>query len=78
MTPIPYKLVTIASGVAKFNLVLFALASTGSRAMRFFSVAALLYFGGAPAKRFIEKRLTLVTTVIAVLLVGGVLLVRLI
>ena len=76
MTPIPFKLVTIASGLAQFNLGLFTAACLVSRSIRFFLVAAILYFVGEPARVFIEKRLMLVTTVSAVLLVGGVFLVK--
>jgi len=76
MTPIPFKLVTIASGLAGFNLGLFTLACLVSRSIRFYLVAAILYFVGEPARVFIEKRLMLVTTVSAVLLVGGVFLVK--
>ena len=76
MTPIPFKLVTIASGLAQFNLGLFTAACLVSRSIRFFLVAAILFFVGEPARHFIEKRLTLVTTVSAVLLVGGVFLVK--
>ena len=71
MTPIPYKLITIAAGVAHLDPVVFTLASIGSRAMRFFLVAGLLYFFGEPIRAFIEKRLTLVTTVFVIFLVGG-------
>jgi membrane protein YqaA with SNARE-associated domain len=71
MTPIPYKLVTIASGALGFNPLLFGVASVISRSMRFFLVAALLYFFGEPVRDFIERRLMLVTSVFAVLLVGG-------
>lgn len=71
MTPIPYKVVTIAAGVAKMNLPAFIIASIIARAMRFYLVAGLLYFFGEPIRDFIEKRLTLVTTVFIVLLVGG-------
>ncbi|MCB1484575.1 MAG: DedA family protein [Hyphomicrobiaceae bacterium] len=71
MTPIPYKVVTIAAGVAKMDLLHFTLASIVARAMRFYLVAGLLYFFGEPIRAFIEKRLTLVTTVFVVLLVGG-------
>lgn len=71
MTPIPYKVVTIAAGVAKMDLLHFALASIVARALRFYLVAGLLYFFGEPIRAFIEKRLTLVTTVFVVLLVGG-------
>jgi membrane protein YqaA with SNARE-associated domain len=71
MTPIPYKVVTIAAGVGKMNLPAFIGASIVARAMRFFLVAGLLYFVGEPVRAFIEKRLTLVTTAFVVLLVGG-------
>ncbi len=71
MTPIPYKIVTIAAGVAKMDLLAFIGASIVARAMRFYLVAGLLYFFGEPIREFIEKRLTLVTTVFVVLLVGG-------
>src|SRR5436190_6460960 len=71
MTPIPYKLITIASGVAQFDLAAFIGASIVSRSIRFFLVAALLWYFGDAARQFIERRLTLVTTVFAVALVGG-------
>jgi len=77
MTPLPYKLLTIASGAFHFDLVLFAIASLISRSLRFFLVAALLWKFGEPIRTFIEQRLTLLTTLFAVLLVGGVLLVTL-
>lgn len=70
-TPIPYKVVTIAAGVAKMDLMSFMLASIVARSMRFYLVAGLLYFFGEPIREFIERRLTLVTTVFLVLLVGG-------
>jgi membrane protein YqaA with SNARE-associated domain len=74
LTPIPYKIVTIACGVLHFNLALFTLGSVVARAVRFFAEAALFHFKGDVAKVFIETRLTLVTTVSAVVLVGGVVL----
>jgi membrane protein YqaA with SNARE-associated domain len=76
MTPIPFKVVTIAAGVAKMNLGAFIGASIVARAMRFYLVAALLYFFGDPIRAFIERRLTLVTTVFVVLLVGGFVAIR--
>jgi membrane protein YqaA with SNARE-associated domain len=76
MTPIPYKLVTIASGVAKFDLLTFAVASLISRSLRFFLLAALLWAFGDRVRDFIEKRLMLVTTVFAASLVGGFLVLR--
>ena len=71
MTPIPYKVVTIAAGVGQMNLLAFIGASIVARAMRFYLVAGLLYFFGEPIRVFIETRLALVTTAFVVLLVGG-------
>jgi membrane protein YqaA with SNARE-associated domain len=76
MTPIPYKLVTIASGVAHFDLWAFIGASIISRSLRFFLVAVLLWWFGDAARRFIEKRLTLATSLFAVGLVGGFVVLR--
>ncbi|TWB41638.1 YqaA family protein [Nitrospirillum pindoramense] len=71
MTPIPYKLVTIASGAFQFDLLTFAGASLISRSLRFFLVAALLWKFGEPIRTFVEKRLTLVTTVALLLVISG-------
>jgi membrane protein YqaA with SNARE-associated domain len=76
MTPIPYKVVTIAAGVAHMDLLAFIGASIVARAMRFFLVAGLLYWFGQPIREFIERRLSLVTTVFVVLLVGGFIAIR--
>jgi membrane protein YqaA with SNARE-associated domain len=71
LTPIPYKFVTIASGVAHFDLMAFALASLVSRSLRFFLLALLLWRFGEPVRLFIERRLMLVTSLFAAALVGG-------
>ncbi|MBK8210261.1 MAG: DedA family protein [Rhodospirillales bacterium] len=71
MTPIPYKIVTIASGVAHFDLLVFAAASVATRGARFFLVAALLKIFGPPLRNFIEKYLTWVTTGFVLLIIGG-------
>lgn len=71
MTPIPYKIMTILSGVLQLNLATFIIASVFSRAIRFFLVAALIWKYGAPVQAFIEKRLTFVTLVFLFLLIGG-------
>lgn len=76
LTPIPYKLVTIASGAAKFDLLVFALASIATRGLRFFMVAGLLWWIGEPIRTFVEKYLTLVTTVFVICLVGGFVVVK--
>ncbi len=78
VTPIPYKIVTIASGAAHFNFGVFMAASVVTRGARFFLVATLLHFYGESVREFIERRLTLVTTGIVVGIVGGFLVLRLI
>jgi membrane protein YqaA with SNARE-associated domain len=77
LTPIPYKIVTIASGAAKFNFWVFMAASVATRGARFFIVATLLHFWGERVKEFIERRLTLVTTGVAVGIVSGFVALRL-
>jgi len=76
LTPIPYKIVTIASGAAKFDFLIFLAASIATRGARFFLVAALIRRFGAPIQEFIEKRLTLVTTAAAAAIVLGFLALR--
>ncbi|HEX9932715.1 MAG TPA: YqaA family protein [Allosphingosinicella sp.] len=78
LTPIPFKLVTIASGLAHFNLPLFILMATITRGVRFFVIAALLKRFGEPIQRIIEERLTLVSWIFLGLLAGGFALVTLI
>ena len=62
-TPIPYKVVTIASGAARLDLAVFIVASVASRGLRFLVEAALLGWFGPPIRAFVEKRLALVATV---------------
>lgn len=71
LTPIPYKVISIAAGAAHFDLLTFLAASLATRGLRFFMVAGLLRVFGEPLRQFIEKRLTLVTTAFAVLIVLG-------
>ena len=71
ITPFPYKVITILSGVTGLDIVVFTIASVVARAARFFLVAALLWKFGPPVRAFIEQRLGLVTTVFLVLLIGG-------
>ncbi len=76
LTPIPYKLITIASGVFKFNFMIFMLASLVTRGLRFFAVSALLWKYGAPIREFIDKRLSVLGYGFLALLVGGFFVVR--
>jgi membrane protein YqaA with SNARE-associated domain len=72
LTPIPYKIVTIASGFAGYNFGLFVLLSLLTRGARFFAEAFLLRRYGERAREMIEKRLGFWVTVGALVLVGGV------
>ncbi len=76
LTPIPYKIVTITSGMAQFNFGVFVLASIATRGARFFLLATLIHHFGPPVQSFIERRLTLVTTASAAAVVLGVVLLK--
>jgi len=71
LTPLPYKVITIASGVAALNPLVFGAASLTSRGLRFFLEAALLYWLGPPVRTFIEKRLEIATLAVFVLGLAG-------
>ena len=78
LTPIPFKLITIASGIFQFNLALFLALCVVTRGARFFLVAFVLKRWGEPMLAVIEKRLALFTVLFVVLLVGAFFAVKLI
>ena len=71
LTPFPYKVITIASGVTALDPVVFLVASALSRGARFFLVAALLWHFGPAIRGFIERRLGWLVAVFFGLLAGG-------
>ena len=71
ITPFPYKIITIASGVVRLDLVVFTIASVIARGMRFYFIAWLLKRFGDPMKVFIEKNLNLLSILFLLLLSGG-------
>ena len=71
LTPIPYKLVTITSGFAGYNIWLFILCSIVARGGRFFFVALLLNRYGDVIRAELEKRLGLWVALGAIVLVLG-------
>jgi membrane protein YqaA with SNARE-associated domain len=77
ITPFPYKVITIASGVTRLDLVTFTLASVLARGLRFYVAAALLWRFGPPIRAFIERNLKWLATLFFALLLGGFLLLRL-
>lgn len=71
ITPFPYKIITIASGVVHLDLAVFTIASILARGMRFFLIAWLLKKYGTPMKTFIEKHLGALSILFLLLLIGG-------
>lgn len=75
-TPIPYKVFTIAAGVAEVNLASFTVASVLGRGGRFFAVAALVRLWGPRARDLIDRYFNLATLLGGALLVGGFVLIK--
>ena len=71
VTPFPYKVITILSGVTALDIFIFTMASVAARGLRFYIVAALLWKFGEPIRDFIEKYLGLLFALFCVLLIGG-------
>ena len=69
--PIPYKLVTITSGFAGYNIWLFILLSIITRGARFFFAALLMNRYGDLIRAWVEKHLGLSVAILTLVLVGG-------
>jgi len=70
-TPIPYKVATIAAGATQMAFAPFLLVSAVGRAGRFFLVATLLHYYGAPVRRTLERHFDVAALLFMILLVGG-------
>ncbi|MBI2966537.1 MAG: DedA family protein [Bacteroidetes bacterium] len=71
ITPIPFKVFTVASGLFKYDFITFMGAVAVGRPIRFFAVGALFFFFGKKIKPFIDKHFEWLSIVFVVLLVGG-------
>jgi membrane protein YqaA with SNARE-associated domain len=71
VSPFPYKVITILSGVTALDIATFVSASIVARGLRFFLVAGLLWKFGDPIRNLIEKYMGLLFILISILLVGG-------
>ena len=71
LTPIPFKLVTIASGVAHLNLTTFIIACIVTRGLRFFLVAGLFYAFGPQARAIIDRHFSTVMIVGTLVVILG-------
>ncbi len=76
ITPIPYKVFTIASGVFEFDFWLFLIASVIGRSARFFVVAGLIWKFGPAIKNFIDRYFNLLSYIFIILLAGGFVLIK--
>jgi membrane protein YqaA with SNARE-associated domain len=71
LTPLPYKVISIASGLGKFDLPTFLFLSLMSRGARFAGLGLLFWWFGPPIKGFIDRNLALAGWIVLILLAGG-------
>jgi membrane protein YqaA with SNARE-associated domain len=71
LTPFPFKVITIASGVVALDPVVFGIAALLARGIRFYLEAALLWKFGPPIRIFVERRLGIVAAIASLLLILG-------
>jgi membrane protein YqaA with SNARE-associated domain len=77
-TPVPYKIFTIAGGVCKINFSIFIIASSLSRACRFFLVAAFIYKFGPTITEWIDRYFNILAVLFTILLIVGFVVIKLI
>lgn len=70
VSPLPYKVITIMSGLAQMNLAVFIGCSILIRSLRFFVFAGLLWKFGEPMKGFIDKNFNMLTILFFILCLG--------
>jgi membrane protein YqaA with SNARE-associated domain len=70
-TPMPYKLVTIFSGMLEYNLALFILLSTITRGARFFLVAAVLNRFGDTIRSLLDRHFVIFLTLVVFFIIAG-------
>ena len=68
-TPLPYKVITITSGMAGINIIGFILMSLVGRGIRFFIVAYFTKFFGMPALLFFQKYLLLSSSILGIAII---------
>ena len=68
-TPLPYKIITITSGIAEVNIIAFVLMSIFGRGIRFFIVVYLVKFFGKPALLFLQKHLLISSSILGIAII---------
>lgn len=76
ITPIPYKVFTVASGLFHYSLPMLIIASIIGRGFRFFVVAAVIRIFGPRIRPHIEKHLEVWSIIFGILLIGGIVAVK--
>jgi len=71
VSPIPFKVITIASGVLSLDIILFVIAAAIGRGSRFYLEALLLWKFGESIKAFLERYLTIAITAFIILFFLG-------
>jgi membrane protein YqaA with SNARE-associated domain len=71
ITPIPFKVFTVASGLFRYDFLAFMLAISIGRPIRFFAVSALFFFFGKKIKPFVDRYFEWLSIVFVILLIGG-------
>ena len=68
-TPLPYKIITITSGMAGLNIIGFVLMSLVGRGIRFFIVAYLTKYFGMPALLFLQRHFLLSSSILGIAII---------
>ncbi|MGQ9819998.1 MAG: YqaA family protein [Candidatus Kapaibacteriales bacterium] len=71
ITPIPFKVATIAAGATQMSFLPFIIIAGIGRGLRFLFVGGLIYFFGPPVKLFIDKYFDKLAFLFLLLLIGG-------
>ena len=68
-TPLPYKIITLTSGMAEVNLIAFILISAIGRGIRFFIVAYLIKFFGNPAIIYLKNNMLVASSILGIAII---------
>jgi len=74
-TPLPFKLLTISSGIIHFNLISFIFICIVTRGLRFFIVAYLTYRFGHKIRPFLDKqgaKWSIIIAFIIIIILAGI------
>ena len=58
VAPVPFQLAMLGAGAAQYSLSLFLLATVIARALRYFGLALVVYYGGDQAEKIIKQHKT--------------------